>query len=288
MTETKELDFNPSNIETVDQSFYEWINEYMNVYSTTSDGWKKVPIIWLSSERAYQLKADKDLRDSSGMLKLPLISIERVSINKDPQKTGTFPANIREVNDEKGGTLTVARRVNQVKTSNFQNADNLKHGFNRVYPLNANDKQYQRNNKVVYQTITVPVPIHLNIMYSLHIKCDYMQQLNEIITPFFTKNGNTRNFVFTSKDKHKFEAFIKGDFGVTNNSSNLGTERKMYTSKIEIEVLGRIFGQGDNQEKPKIVIRENAVEVKFPREHVILGDDIDFTNLSKNKSKYRE
>jgi hypothetical protein len=286
MIETKELDFSPSNIETVDQAFYEWINEYMNVFSTTSEGWKKVPVIWLSAERAYQLKADKDLRDSSGMLKLPLVSIERISINKDPAKTGAFPANIREVNDEKGGTVTIARRVNQVKTSNFQNADNKKYGINKVYPLYSTG--YKKQDKIVYQTITVPVPIHLNIMYNLHIKCDYMQQLNEIITPFFTKNGNTRNFVFTSKDKHKFEAFIKGDFGVTNNSSNLGVERKMYTSKIEIEVLGRIFGQGDNQEKPKIVIRENAVEVKIPREHVILADDIDFSNLSKNKTKYRE
>ena len=286
MIETKELDFSPSNIETVDQAFYEWINEYMNVFSTTSEGWKKVPVIWLSAERAYQLKADKDLRDSSGMLKLPLVSIERISINKDPAKTGAFPANIREVNDEKGGTVTIARRVNQVKTSNFQNADNKKYGINKVYPLYS--QGYKKQDKVVYQTITVPVPIHLNIVYNLHIKCDYMQQLNEIITPFFTKNGNTRNFVFTSKDKHKFEAFIKGDFGVTNNSSNLGIERKMYTSKIEIEVLGRIFGQGDNQEKPKIVIRENAVEVKIPREHVILADDIDFSNLSKNKTKYRE
>ena len=282
----KELDFNPSNIETIDQSFYEWINEYMNIFCNTSDGWKKVPVIWLSAERSYQLKADKGLRDSAGMLKLPLIYIERTSINKDPQKTGGFPANLREVNDEKGGVVTIARRVNQVKTSNFQNADNAKYGLRKVHPLYS--KNYENNNKVVYQTITVPVPIHLTVMYNVHIKCDYMQQLNEIITPFYTKNGNTRHFIINSKDKHKFEAFIKGDFGVTNNSSNLNTERKIYSSKIEIEVLGRVFGQGDNQEKPKIVIRENAVEVKFPREHVILQDDIDFLNLSKNKSKYRE
>jgi len=286
MTETKELDFNPSNIETVDQSFYEWVNEYMNVFSTTTEGWKKVPVIWQSAERSFQIKSDKDIRDTSGLLKLPLISIERVSINKDPAKTGTFPANLREINDEKGGVLTIARRVNQVKTSNFQNADNAKNGTRKVYPLYS--KGYEDNKKVVYQTITVPVPIHLNIVYNLHIKCDYVQQLNQIITPFFTKNGNTRNFVFTSKDKHKFEAFIKGDFGVTDNSSNLDIERKIYSSKIEIEVLGRIFGQGENQEKPKIVIRENAVQVKIPREHVILGDEIDFVNLSKNRSKYRE
>ena len=39
-----------------------------------------------------------------------------------------------------------------------------------------------------------------------------------------------------------------------------------------IEVLGYIIGEGANQERPKIVIRENAVEIKIPRERVILGD----------------
>ena len=33
-----------------------------------------------------------------------------------------------------------------------------------------------------------------------------------------------------------------------------------------------VFGEDKNQETPKIVKRQNAVEVRFPREHVIFGD----------------
>jgi len=44
-----------------------------------------------------------------------------------------------------------------------------------------------------------------------------------------------------------------------------------------------LLGDGKNDEKPKIVKRENAVEVKLPRERVILGDISDIEN-----SKYRE
>ena len=65
----------PSTIETIDFAFYDWLNEKMDVFSTTSSGWKKVPIIWVSSERAFQLKNNKDLRDSTGTLKMPLMTI---------------------------------------------------------------------------------------------------------------------------------------------------------------------------------------------------------------------
>ena len=42
--------------------------------------------------------------------------------------------------------------------------------------------------------------------------------------------------------------------------------------KVDIKVLGYIMGEGKNAEQPKVVIRENAVEVRLSREHVIFGD----------------
>ena len=46
----------------------------------------------------------------------------------------------------------------------------------------------------------------------------------------------------------------------------------MYETKIDIKTLGYVIGEDKNQEQPKVVIRENAVEVKFPRERVIFGE----------------
>ena len=42
--------------------------------------------------------------------------------------------------------------------------------------------------------------------------------------------------------------------------------------KIDIKVLGYVMGEDKNSEQPKVVIRENAVEVKIPREKVVFGD----------------
>jgi len=50
------------------------------------------------------------------------------------------------------------------------------------------------------------------------------------------------------------------------------TEERKFETTIEIKVLGYLVGEGKNQERPKIVIRENAVEVRIPRERIIVGD----------------
>ena len=62
-------------------------------------------------------------------------------------------------------------------------------------------------------------------------------------------------------------------------------EERKYQTKITIDVLGYVIGEGDNQKNPKIVIRENAVEVKIPREHVILGDIDEYLD---DRGFYRE
>ncbi len=84
----------PSTLETIDKAFYDWVDDNLNVFSTTNEGWKKVPLIWVSAERSFQVKTDKDLRDDYGVLKLPLITIERKSIVKDPNRKGIYQANI--------------------------------------------------------------------------------------------------------------------------------------------------------------------------------------------------
>jgi hypothetical protein len=297
----KEIEFQPSTIETIDFAVFEWLNEKMNIYSTTNEGWRKVPVIWTSAERAHQIKNDQDIRDSSGMLKYPIITLERTTINKDPQKKGSVPANIRDINDEKGGTITIARRIQQDKTSNFQNADlnkllganqNIKRGNSRTLQNKAGlyelrDQRSLSNKKVVYETVTIPIPVHVTVMYNIFIKTEYVQQMNEIITPFFTKNGNTRSIIL-NKDNHRFEAFMNGDFTQENNYSSLNEERKVYGSKISLEVLGKLIGSDVNQDRPKIVIRENAVEFKFPRESVVFGDQIEGLDINKNKRKLVE
>tara|TARA_B100000029_G_scaffold294940_1_gene288254 strand:- start:15273 stop:16214 length:942 start_codon:yes stop_codon:yes gene_type:complete len=269
-----EIEFMPSTLETIDGAMLKFIDEDLNLSLGTNKGFKKVPVLWVSAERAYQLKHNKDLRDSEEMLILPLITVNRASVTKEPNFRGTVYANIYPVNDAKGGTITVARQINQKKTAEFQNAKvNRKFGSPATVSskeLNVNKRQM--TTKTVYETITMPLPVWIKVVYEITLRTEYQQQINQLIGPFITVPGNSRMPRRITNEGHAFEVFIDGSFSNGSNKAALGMEQRNYETTINIEVMGYLIGEGENQEKPKIVRRENAVEFKFGRERAVLGD----------------
>ena len=253
----------PSTVETIDFALFDWINEELNIFCTTNDGWNKVPIIWSMPERSFQSKNNKEHRNKDNVFTLPVMSVNRTSMIKDPNMKGVAWAHIPRQNDAKGGSITVARRIQQEKTSNFANADAKRRFGQSTYPL--------KNEKIVYETITMPVPTYVVASYSLIINTEYQQQMNEIFTPFITVPGQINNF-FIKKDGHKFEGFIDGDFSIENNTADLGEEERKFKTTINIRVLGYLIGSDKNDPQPKVTIRESAAELRFTRERVILGD----------------
>jgi len=259
--------FEPSSIETIDTAFYRYVDEVLSLKTNTNQGTKKVKVLWLGSERAFQTKSDKELRDSAGKLILPLMTVHRDSINKDPAFKGTFQANVFEHPDYKGGAITIARRIKQDKTRNFANAD-------RARSVATGDETGRtKNSKIVYQEITTPAPTYVTVMYTITIRTEYQQQMNDLVQPFMTKTGNINSFIIKDEG-HRYEAFIQPDFSENKNLNNLGEEERMFETKVQIKVLGYLIGEGDNREKPKVTIRENRVQVRISRERVITGDKI--------------
>ncbi len=254
----------PSTLETIDTALYKWLNETLDLRVQKNKGWKKVPVLWTGTERSFNVKQDKDLRNHrDGSFNLPLITIERTGFNKDLTKR--FYGNVLPINDEQGGSITMSRRINQEKTRNFARSDAKRLEGQLNFP--------RKNSKVVYQTITMPMPVFIEVSYSLTLRTEYQQHMNELISPFATSPvPRGINSVFIEEGDHYYEAFIEGDFAIDNNISNLSEEERKFQTKITMKVMGYIVGEDKNQIKPRVVVRENAVEVKIPRERVILGD----------------
>lgn len=280
----KELEIQPSTIETIDRALFEYIDEELNIFCSTNKGFKKVPFIWAGAERAFQIKHDRELRDVNGWLIYPIMSLERTGITKDLAKRGAYYAAAQNVGDLKGGSMTVARTIKQNKTSNFANADSKRLILDAIGTGQNNFPK--KNEKVVYETITVPIPVYVEVTYTLTVMSEYQQQINEIITPFMTKTGAI-NYFIVEKDNHRFEVFLESDYALNNNAASLLEDARGYETKINFRVIGYIMGADKNQEQPKIVRRENAVEIKIPREHVIFGDIPENLHVSGNVPFYR-
>ena len=254
------IHFEPSTIETIDKSVLNYLQE-LNLFADTNEGWSKVPVIWGTAERAYQVKKNKNIRDQQGMLRLPIITVKRGSITKDMPSAGVFQGNVPEDAGEQGGSLEVSRVIYQEKTSKFANADSERLYSQRNYPY--------VNKKVVYKTVSVPMPVNVSVMYEITLRTEYQQQMNNLMLPFITKPG-TINYINLNADQHRYEGFLDSSFANQDNLQNFSSEERKFETKISLKVIGYLVGQENNREKPHFAVRENTVEVKMPKERIVL------------------
>jgi len=277
---TKEITLMPSTIETIDTAIYNLINEGFDLHTSTNNGFKKVPVLWISPERAFNSK-DKDIRDSVGKLKLPLITVERTSMSKDPTFKAAYQANVFPATSGPRGyrkhQRMVSRRISQKATRKFASSKSGKFNGQENFPVD--------NSKVVYEEVYAPIPVWINVGYSIKLRSEYQQQMNDLVTPFATRTGNI-NSLLAEHDGHQYEVFIEGDFTQNNNVNNLAEDERSFDTTITLKVLGFLLGDGENEEAPKIVTKETVVEVKIVRERSIVGDkkpwesdDDDFRNF---------
>lgn len=253
-----------SSIESIDSAVIEWLKDDLMLTSTTNEGRRRTPVLWQVPERAYQVKHNKALRDDNGALKLPLISIERTGITKDPARKGAFQAQIYS-NRKNGrtGRMIIARQIVQDKTRNYAVVGNTRQA-------NFTEGEFQRdmprtNKQIVVRTLSIPIPIYVNVEYKINIKTEYQQQMNELLQPFMTRTGQINAFVL-KRNGHLYEGFIDQGFASNNNISNLGEELRLYSSDISIRILGYLIGEGESDDRPIVTVEENIVEISYPQE----------------------
>ena len=270
----KELGMLGSSIEDIDYAMVSWLKEDLDLSTITNEGNKRVPVLWQTPERAFQIKNDKDLRHpddhSAGAITLPVVTIERTGITKDPSRKGGYQAHIySDKRNGRTGRMVIAKRIKQDKTRNFAVASGI-----RTNTSGTRQKYFPRvNKKVVIQFLTIPIPIYINLDYKIVVKTEYQQQMNDLTQPFMTRTGQINSFVMR-RNGHLYEAFIDQGFAHANNVANLGEDERQFTSEISIRVLGYLIGEGQNDDRPIIRKEESVVEITFPRETVVpAGND---------------
>tara|TARA_R110000744_G_scaffold165006_1_gene282099 strand:+ start:615 stop:1457 length:843 start_codon:yes stop_codon:yes gene_type:complete len=257
-----------SELEDIDFALYRFLDETLDINTKTNKGFRKVPVIWSGAERSQNIKNDNINRDLTGQVILPVVSVERKGVKKN-EKSRVIPyAKVDPIGDLKGGYLTINKVIQQDKTRNFANAD----AFRRAGQINYPIHRFKKNNKIVYETITIPIPIYVEVNYSVVLRTEYQEQMNDLMTPFIrVSNGHKR--VFIEHNSNQYEAFLQEDYAISNNISNYETTERKYETTININVFGYLIGDGKNQKQPRVVRRENPVQIRFARERIVVQDE---------------
>ena len=122
------------------------------------------------------------------------------------------------------------------------------------------------------------MPVYVEVTYTISLRAEYQQQMNDMVHPFITEPGGT-NYLTVQNNNHSYEAFLEGDFALENTLTDMQGERS-YETTIQLKVLAALIGDSVNQETPKYIKRESVVDVKIARERTILNPDFDPERLS--------
>jgi hypothetical protein len=264
----REVPYFKSELEDIDMAVYKLFKEKLDISTKTNKGFASVPVIWAGQERSNNIKRDDIKRDKKGNVVYPVLVIERTNIVKDLQNAKSIPyAAIDPRGDLKGGLLEINRVIKQDKTSNFLKADTMRVHSQEMLP----SKRGEDNKKVVYETLTIPIPIYMNIDYKIVIRTEYQEQMNDILTPIIRASHGHRR-IMIGHNHNTYEAFVDDNYSSSNNITNYETNERKYETAINMKVLGYLIGDGRNQQQPRVVRRENPVKVRLLRERVMVGD----------------
>jgi hypothetical protein len=254
-----------STFETIDMAMFTWLNETLDVHVTTNEGIKKVPVIWFSRERAFQIKEERDNRDNNGFLDFPQIQLARTTMALTAVNERPIPGLIQRGIDYKNNQFGFWKKVQQDKTKNFANAKSQ-----RIY---GQPNFKFNNNEIVYEYVFVPYPSYYDITYEVQMKALYMQQINEMMAPLqrYIVPYNT-SVLMLRYQSFGYEAFVDKNINFTTNSPDIGEVEKIYESKFTIKVLGYTTTADATQTTPNIVYRQTPAKVRINRERTILGD----------------
>ena len=270
--------FRPSTLEDIDQALFNFINDELNVFCETNGGFKKVPVIFSSPERAFTIKDNPDLRPNGRTLEFPLIAIVRGQMLNNPTNKGRYGVYIPPYFGfyKKGGSIPIARMVNQQESTERANLTAQKRYKQNTFPFD--------NKKLVYDTLYVPMPTFVEVTYEIKMIAEFQQQMNQIIASMMGRFSTPVAFKI-EHEGNVYEAFGDETFTNEGNNSGLELEERIFKSTTTLTVLGYIIGEDKNSETPAVVRRQSAAEVTIGRERAVLADDPEFH--AGRKDKYR-
>lgn len=190
-----------SGIEDVDLAMFELFDKELplHVSSTGNTDVKRVPVIFAGGEKWAQLKKNRPLRDKTNSLILPLITIGRTSINQNlsedivgrgmNQKTGEITIRRRLSKTDRDYQKLINRTRIERQNNVFLNTRTDPGPF-RLSPVGdmLTDTTVSEGGillsdmtKNIIETIAVPTPQFITVMYEVIIWTQYTHHMNQII-----------------------------------------------------------------------------------------------------------
>ena len=106
----------PSTLENIDRALFEYIDSEFDISCDTNKGFKKAPVVWLSAERAFQIKNNKEIQTI----------IKRLEIIKKNSKGPSLEELIKKLDKQPNNIIIIIETADKFFSNNeYDNAFKL-------------------------------------------------------------------------------------------------------------------------------------------------------------------
>lgn len=259
-------------LETIDIAIKDWFDKTVDAHVSHPSGErKKVTVGWSAGERWVTGREKKGIRDSNGVLILPIISIRR---------SGMEPGSVMSALGIETPTLQISKIISE-KTNNLQN----------LWKQRASGRRLP-TKPIVYEVTTIPFPDRNTLTYEIQVQTQYITQMNSILEKMFHELDIGKAFVapYENDGRHppigeQFEERKKIDRGYVvgyfdtalNDNGNLeeftDQERIIrFSTTIRVPTVLQLDPEG---EKPSVNVTRTAFGLNFSEERVQFVDNPD-------------
>lgn len=250
-------------LEDVDRALFTLLDKEIPFAVETSQGTRKVPVVFAAGEKWALMKRQRALRDRNNSLILPLITAVRTTVQQAAaedvtgrgtnQQTGELLVHRRLDNSDRGYQELVNRLLlpHQLNLAvNARNADT-----NQLFTsgslgdlsenpvITAGGLLFNDRMNNVYETLAIPTPQYFTALYDITFWAQYIQQMNgmiETLVSSFLPQGNAWR-LDTDKGYWFVGTVVDNAYNADNNFDDMAQQERVIKYKFSVRVLGYVL-----------------------------------------------
>jgi hypothetical protein len=268
----EEFDIPSNSIEDVDKSVFDLFNKKLPFQYDKMGTMSRVPVIFAAGERFATLRRKEPLRDKSGALILPIISIMRTGI----AQTNTVGLGMSEIE-----TQVIKRKISS-EDQYYQRLLNIRKEKNSldlaVDPNEKNKLKSERKEpfetqegfgsflgKNIYEILEIPAVKFFTATYEITFWTQYTQQMNDILTALMNlyQNNAQRTLKLETSKGYWFVGYVGEQMSPNDNFDNFLDEERIIKYTVEMTVPSYIVNSSFPGSMKPIRKFLSAPEVSF-------------------------
>lgn len=187
------FDMPSSGIKDVDKALFNLFDVVLNLQVNIRNETKRVPIVFAGGERFALTKSGRPIRDKSGAIIAPIISIHRTGVKLGAEPQFAFGTDTGDITIKRRLDATDRNYQQLVNRHGIKNQDNIASSRNTLSPLGRLASRRQQSNRTlgpslsneigdnIFEIITIPTPTFVTLQYDITLWTSYIGEMNQLL-----------------------------------------------------------------------------------------------------------